>query len=393
MSPKQYLVLTAHLCLGLLLSGCGAAPNPTASPVAAPVAPTPPVTSPPTPPPTAHAAVVFTMTNDAVANVVLGFARQTDGSLVLAGAYPTGGRGTGGALGNQAALAFSTDRKLLFVVNPGSNDFTIFQVAAAGLTLASRTPSGGAHPISISEHSGTLYVLNLGSNAGAPGIDCVSGFRIDTAGQATPIPNSTRPLSANSTTAAQIALSPDGSVLLVTERATATIDSYPLDSSGTPSPRPVLNRSAGAIPFGFQFLDATHVLVSEEGTDGASSYTVSPAGLLTPVSRSVPAFQAAVCWLAISPDGRFAFTGNTTASSVSAYAIRSDASVFLLQPNGLSATTDGGALDLTVSSDSKYLYVVLTNGTLENFAIDSNGGLRKLQSLPSLGAVNGVISL
>ncbi len=309
MSPKHRLILTAYLCLGLLLSGCGAAPNPAASPVVAPTAPTSPVstapTPPVTPPPTARAAVVFTMTNDAVANAVLAFTRQPDGSLVLAGAYPTGGRGTGGALGNQAALAFSTDRKLLFVVNPGSNDFTIFQVAAAGLTLASRTPSGGAHPISISEHSGTLYVLNLGSNAGAPGIDCVSGFRIDTAGQATPIPNSTRPLSASSTTAAQVA----------------------------------------------------------------------------------------VCWLAISPDGRFAFTGNTTASSVSAYAIRSDASVSLLQPNGLSATTDGGALDLTVSSDSKYLYVVLTNGTLENFAIDSNGGLRKVQSLPSLAAVNGVISL
>ncbi len=393
MDRKETLSITVSLSACLLLGGCAAAPNvtatPAAVPVAAPVTPTPPVQ----PGPGARAATVFTMTNSANGNSVLAFARAADGSLSLAGSYPTGGRGTGGGLGNQAALAFSTDRKLLYVVNAGSDDFTVFQIGSAGLTLASRTPAGGARPISIAEHNGVAYVLDLNSSSGADGVDSISGFRIDGAGQAVAIPNSTRPLSTRSTQAAQVALAPDGSVILVTERGTAIIDAYPLDSSGVPAAQPVLNRSVGAIPFGFQFLDASHVLISEEGTNATSSYAVSPTGALTPISRSVPALQSAVCWLAISPDRRFAFTGNTTGSSVSGYAVRSDASVALLLPGGLSATTDGGALDLTFSSDGRYLYAVLTNGTLETFLVDGNGGLSKVQSVPALGSINGVISL
>ena len=334
------------------------------------------------------------MNNSAASNAVLAFQPQSDGSLLEVGTYATGGTGTGGGLGNQAALAFSDDQKLLFVVNAGSNDFSVFQITATGLTLASRTPSGGTHPISISERNGIVYVLNLTSRATPPGVDSISGFQVDPTGAiVTPIANSTRPLSAASTTAAQVAISPDGKVVLVTERGTAIIDAYPLDATGVAAAKPVLNPSAGPIPFGFQFLDATHVLVSEEGTDGASSYTVSPQGTLTPISRSVPTSQAAVCWLAITPNLQFAYTGNTSGASVSGFSIASDASLHLLVSGGLSAPTAGGALDLTVSSDSKYLYVVLNSGGLETFRINSDGSLTQVQTLTSLGAINGVISL
>jgi 6-phosphogluconolactonase (cycloisomerase 2 family) len=334
------------------------------------------------------------MNNSTAGNAVLAFQPQSDGSLLQVGTYPTGGTGTGGGLGNQAGLAFSDDQKLLFVVNAGSNDFSVFQITATGLTLASRTPSGGFRPISISERNGIAYVLNLTSRATPPGVDSISGFQVDSTGAVTPIANSTRPLSTtSSTTAAQVAISPDSKVVLVTERGTATIDAYPLDANGVAAAKPVLNPSSGAIPFGFQYLDATHVLVSEEGTDGASSYTVSQQGTLTPISRSIPTSQAAVCWLAITPNLQFAYTGNTSGASVSGFSIASDASLKLLVPTGLSASTAGGALDLTASSDSKYLYVVLNNGSLETFRINSDGSLTQVQTLTSLGAINGVISL
>ena len=333
------------------------------------------------------------MNNSATANAVLAFQPQSDGTLLQVGTYSTGGIGTGGGLGNQAGLAFSDDQKLLFVVNAGSNDFSVFQITATGLTLASRTPSGGFRPISISERNGIAYVLNLTSRATPPGVDSISGFQVSSTGTVTPIPNSIRPLSATSTTAAQVAISPDSKVVLVTERGTAIIDAYPLDANGVASAKPVLNASAGSIPFGFQFLDATRVLVSEEGTDGASSYTVSPQGTLTPISRSIATSQAAVCWLAITPNLQFAYTGNTSGASVSGFSITSDASLQLLVSTGLSASTAGGALDLTASSDSKYLFVVLNNGGLETFRINSDGSLTQVQTLTSLGTINGVISL
>ncbi len=401
MSRSRSMLALSALLLTLLVSGCGTVasgvgPQP-AAPPAPPATTTSPVPAPsgpaPTPAPAVGTASVFTMNNSASGNAVLAFARLADGSLAATGTYPTGGRGTGGGLQNQAGVAISTDGKFLFAVNAGSDDFTVFKLDSSGLSVASRPSSSGAHPISVAEHGGIVYVLNLDSTSGAAGSDSVSGFAIDAAGQATPIPNSTRSLSAKATSAAQVALSPDGSMLLVTERGTATIDAYVLDAKGNPSAQPILNRSVGSIPFGFQFLDDGHVLVSEEGPNAVSSYIVGGTGALTPISRSVPSFQSAVCWLAISPDHRFAYTGNTSGSSVSGYAIHPDASVSLLVQNGLSAATDGGALDLTVSSDSRYLYVVLTGGTLETFSIDTAGGLRKVQSISSLGQLNGVIAL
>ena len=390
--------VVSGLIAGLvLLSGCAGAN--TAVKAAAPATPATPAPSAPTssapPPPTTTPAVlgsVFTMNNSATANAVLSFSRQAGGSLVLAGTYPTGGIGTGGGLENQGALALSTDGKFLYVVNAGSNDFSVFAIGATVLTLTSRVASGGAHPISVTEHDGVVYVLSLDSVSGASGFDSISGFRVDANGNATAIANSRRALSMPSAVAAQVAFSPDGSLLLVTERGTATIDAFTVDGNGNPSATAVLNASVGGAPFGFQFLDDTHVLISEEGPDAVSSYTVSATGALTPISRSVPTFQAAVCWLAISPNLQFAFTGNTSGRSVSGFGVSSSASVSLLTPGGLSAATDGGALDVTVSSDGQYLYSVLTGGTLETFAIGANGALTKVQSLASLGAINGVVS-
>jgi len=47
---------------------------------------------------------VYTMTNSAEGNEVLVFSRSADGSLTPAGAFATGGFGTGGGLGNQSGV-------------------------------------------------------------------------------------------------------------------------------------------------------------------------------------------------------------------------------------------------------------------------------------------------
>src|SRR5881409_76188 len=92
---------------------------------------------------------VYTLTNQVAGNAVAVFARAGDGTLTAAGSFSTGGAGTGAGLGSQGAVTLSNDGRLLFAVNAGSNDVSVFQVDPQGLSLVSRTPSGGTLPISV----------------------------------------------------------------------------------------------------------------------------------------------------------------------------------------------------------------------------------------------------
>src|SRR5690348_13514510 len=100
------------------------------------------------PPASDDQGAVYTMTNATTANAVLMFSRSHDGSLTPAGTFFTGGRGTGGkepdfGLGNARPLVLNNDNKLLIVVNPGSDDFSVFEVKPGGLSLLDRHSSGG----------------------------------------------------------------------------------------------------------------------------------------------------------------------------------------------------------------------------------------------------------
>src|SRR6266851_10183478 len=115
---------------------------------------------------------LYTMSNDPNGNAVLVFDRAADGSLTAAGTFSTGGRGTGGrepdfGLANAGALALSDNEQLLFVVNPGSDDLSVFAVRREGLRLLDRLDSGGREPISVTVHGHLVYVLNAGGNVGA----------------------------------------------------------------------------------------------------------------------------------------------------------------------------------------------------------------------------------
>jgi 6-phosphogluconolactonase len=312
-----------------------------------------------------------------------------DGTLSLVATVSTGGLGSGGGLENQGALALNEDRSLLFVINEGSNDFSVFRINGSSLTLASRTPSGGLSPISISEAKGFVYVLNAGSRSTST--DNISGFTVAPDGTVTPIANSTKLLSAASTTPAQVAIGPAGDVVLVTERGTSRIDAFPLDASGAPGSI-ILNSSSGTGPFGFQFLDATHVFISEGGANAVSSYTVA-AGQTTPITRSAPNFQSTTCWLAITPSGKFLYTTNTSSGTISAFSITPANTTALIGSTGVAIRASGRPIDEIVSQDGQYLYVVNAGGSLDTFRIASDGGLTLLQTVPGLGAgLNGVVA-
>ena len=71
---------------------------------------------------------LYTETDAADANAVLVFDRDREGGLTAAGAFPTGGKGSGAGLGSQGGLARSGD--WLFAVDAGSNEITTFSLGS-----------------------------------------------------------------------------------------------------------------------------------------------------------------------------------------------------------------------------------------------------------------------
>ncbi|HLO33724.1 MAG TPA: beta-propeller fold lactonase family protein [Anaerolineales bacterium] len=329
---------------------------------------------------------VYVQTNQAGGNAIAVFNRSTDGALALAATVPTGGLGTGTGLGSATSVVLSNNGRWLFVVNAGSNEISAFRVEADGLTLVDKVSSGGTLPISLALYKSLLYVLNAG------GSGSITGFVVDQAGSLAPLAGSTRPLSNNNIGAApgpaQVSFSPDGKTLVVTEKATSIIDTYVVGKDGLAS-GPTTNPSAGITPFGFAFTQQGALVVSEAFggaplASAVSSYDVAD-GQLNAISASVPTGQTAACWIAVSKNGKFAYSTNAGSGSVSAYRVGTDGSLSLI--DGAAGITGDGTspVDAAVSNNGQYLYVL--NGRTHNisaFAIQSDG------SLASLGTFEGV---
>src|SRR6187397_1822211 len=157
---------------------------------------------------------VYTLSNSPAGNAVLAYSRAADGSLSGPVSYATGGTGTGGGLGSQGAIVLSDDGKELYAVNAGNNSVSLFSVSKDGLEWESTAPSGGTMPISVTAHGKLLYVLNAGGTAN------ISGFSNDH-DTLTPIAGSIRAMGVGAAGPAQISFSPDGGVLVVTEKGSS----------------------------------------------------------------------------------------------------------------------------------------------------------------------------
>lgn len=299
---------------------------------------------------------VYTQTNNPAGNEVLIFAPLVDGNLELVQRVATDGLGTGSGLGSQAAVALSGDGRHLYAVNAGSHTVSTLALRRGGAELVSVVASGGAMPTSVAESDGLVYVLNAGGNGN------VAGFR-DRAGMLQPLADGLRGLSAAGGTApAQVGFSDSGDALVVTERATQRLSTYRVRRDGTLEAQPP-TASPGPTPFGFGFDRRDHLIVSEAfggqaNASAASSYAFRP-GSARPVvvSASVATTQTAACWVAVAPNGRLAYTGNAGSSSVSSYRIDARSGAITLA-HAVAGSTGGGATDLAVTLDGRFLVVL-----------------------------------
>jgi len=328
---------------------------------------------------------VYTLTNSPTGNAVVAFDRSADGTLALQGTFPTGGTGTGAGLGSQGAVVLSNDNRQLFAVNAGSNSVSLFSVRPDGVELEATVPSGGIRPISATLHGKSLYVLNAG------GAGNVTGFTVGR-DSLTPLAGSTQPLAAGSSGPAQVSFNPSGDTLVVTEKGSHTIDTYAVGSDGRVG-APSSYASAGPTPFGFDFDNRGNLLVSN-ASGSASSYAVGAGSIAGVISGAIATNQGAPCWLVASKNGRYAYTANAAAGSISGFSVGQDGSLSLLDPSGVSAGLGAGShpLDEAVSNNGQFLYN-LTDGshTVTALRIGEDGTLSVVGSIGGLPA--GAIGL
>jgi 6-phosphogluconolactonase len=320
---------------------------------------------------------VYVLTNSPAGNAVLVYGRGGDGSLTPAGSFATGGAGSGAGLGSQNAVIVSDDQQRLFAVNAGSNSISSFRIRPGQrLELVDTAPSGGSMPTSVTFHQGLLYVLN----AGVP--NNLTGFTVAGDGTLTPLPDSTRPLSADATSPAQVGFDDAGSTVIVTERATNLVDTYMVGSDGRLT-GPLVYPSAGPTPFGFAVDKRNTLFVSEAGAGGgASSYRVGADGSLTLVSSMVMTGQRAACWAVVTKNGRYGYVTNAGTGNISGFRIGQDGSASLLNADGVTAVTGGNPTDVGVSNDSQFLYALVNaTNSIAVFAIGADGSLAALPSL------------
>lgn len=328
---------------------------------------------------------VFTMSNAVAGNAVLAFSRSADGSLRAVGTYATRGTGTGAGLGNQGGVALDEDGNTLVVVNAGSNEITAFRVRDNGsLDFIDKASSGGTMPISVTISRDLVYVLNAG------GTGNIAGFELDH-GRLSPLRNSSRPLGGTAVGPAQISFDPSGKNLVVTEKATNRLTTYSVDRHGLAS-APTTTASSGTTPFGFAFTNSGALIVSEAfggAPDGSavSSYALASNDRWAAVSASVPTTETAACWIAVTENGKFAYTTNAGSGTITGYAVKRGA-LDRLDADGVTANIGAGSApsEMAFSRNSKFLYT-LAGGlhSIVAYSVSNDGSLT-----PIGGGVTGL---
>ncbi|MEU9139943.1 beta-propeller fold lactonase family protein [Streptomyces sp. NPDC048404] len=334
---------------------------------------------------------VFVQGNELAGNTIHVFRRGDDGKLTAAHTYSTGGKGGDQvdapteSLASQGSLVYDRRSGRLLALNAGSGTLTSFAVHGQKLTDRQIVSTGGAFPAGVAVSGGLAYVMNAG------GAGSVQGFRITPEGLK-PLSDSKRTLGLKneevplfSSSPGQVAITPDGRNLVVTTKSANTLEVFPMDHSGRPAPEPVVNKSAGMVPFAIAFDTYGRMLVAEAARSTVSTYKVRHNGELKAVQKPLPNGQDTLCWLERAGD--FFYGANTGNSTVTGYRMTPGGKLELTNEAGIAAAPSGksqGVIDIAVAAD-RFVYVQnATSGTVDGFRIGHNGALTKVTTVTGL---------
>jgi 6-phosphogluconolactonase len=321
---------------------------------------------------TASAGAVYVQTN-AAPNEVITFRRADDGSLDLISSVATGGDGDGSPhLQSQGSVALTRDGRYLLVTNAASDDLSVFSVATDGSIELRERVHTGSTPRSVDESDGLVVVLNTGEPA-------LASFRLDAEGIER-VEGGDQALHSSDADPAQVAFSPDGSMVVITQRGTDSIVTYEVAPDGTFRASSEV-ASEGPTPYGFAFTSGGTLIVTEayraeKGAAAASSYAIEEGSLVARTS-SVGNGRSEICWAVVTPDDRFAFTTNFADGAVSRYAIAADGTLSLEDATaGISVEGMPGLRDEALSGDGRFLYAIdADGGRIYGWSVDADGAL------------------
>jgi len=324
---------------------------------------------------------VYVLSNQSP-NSVLVYTRAANGTLSFSGSFLTGGTGAGTGvdpLGSQGSIVLGQGNRFLFTVNAGSNDVSAFAVDATGLRLRllDREPSGGSKPVSVAVNGSLVYVVNGSGTIQGSTFDPVSGHLSAIAGSSQALPGGA------SAGPGQIGISPDGAVLIVTEKNTNQLDTWQINGQGVAVNGTTISSGAGTVPFGFTFVQPSISLVTDAGLSALASYQVSDDGTLDLITGAVPDGGKANCWVVVTKNGRYAYVSNTGSGNVSSYTIARDGSVSLL--NTAAAGSLIAPIDAALSENGHFFFIREgATGTMAGFRVESDG------SLTPIGTIGGL---
>lgn len=365
---------------------------------------------------------VYLMTNQAQGNSIVVLGRSADGALAQLQEIATGGLGSGpgplpppfpanepgpDGIDSQDSLALTQDGRFLIAVNAGSNDVSVFAVTPEGLRFLEKAPSGGVFPVSVAHHGNLIYVLNGGAKpglTGGGGTPTIRGFRIDFDGRLHEIPNSTIVTGPDASGPSDAVFSPDGEALVIAEQFTQIVEVFRVDDSGLLT-NPVRYHANNSVPLGVTF-GRHHIMAVTEGAglrprvpvvDGStmSTYRLTDNDTLVPISKAVPTNQSAACWVRFTPNGKYAYTGNTGSGSVSSFTVSPAGELTLLA--SVAADTGGPVsvpIDLDITSDGQFVYVIASFiGTVQGYRIEQDGSLIPVASFSGLPiTIQGIVA-
>jgi len=303
---------------------------------------------------------VYVMANQAgkAGNSILVYERSSTGALTLIQKIATQGQGSGPTigLGSQGPLTLNAKGSLLLAVDGGSDQVSSFTVTSAGLTFDSIAPTGGTFPVSVAVAGNFAYVVN---QMGTPNI---AAYQIASDGKLTMLPKTVNLPGGTNALPGQISVTPDGKVLVVTERNTSLIDMMPLAVGGTITSNP----SDGKGPYGFMFGPNQALIVTESARSTASSYNIIEGATptLKTITSKVSDMGSMACWVVTSPDLSYAYIVNPGNDTISTYGISSTGALSLIA--AAAANTGATPADLAISHDGQYLYVMANSSGTGN---------------------------
>ena len=353
-------------------------------------------------------ATVYTESNNPEPghNAVLAYSRSPDGTLQQIGTFSTNGTGqlnlpkvVGPDDSSQEVVA-TPDGRFLFAVNQGSNTVAAFRIERDGsLDFVGTFDSGGVQPDSIGIVGGKLYVSNRGdaTAAGPGGVPAanpgtvapnITGFTIDPDGSLAPISGGTVTFPVG-TVPSQNLIAPGGQVLFSdifgvnTAPQSNTLAPFQVQADGTLKLAPggnVAAQSPGSTTPAPALLGADTnpnlpiVYAGLTGLNEVAVFTYDTSGQLTFVGASDPNNQGGKgpCWVAVSPDGKFLYTGDTGSDSVGVYSLADPMHPVQIQelflggphtPPGSPAGAPGevGAFQVVVDPSGRFVYAISQN--------------------------------